>query len=494
MREMRNRGDVEQITRMLEIGDLNEREKAASMLGELKSRSSVKPLIRVLSRDEAVVRANAAWALGEIGDPEALFSLIDLLYDPSRKVQINAAWSLGRLGDANAIPDLNKVIKNGFPELQKIALEAVNLIESEAHNPGKSGKEMVESIDIPLITLEVPKEFECNYLSLLGGESKKIESSTMHISEDVIIRDTGNSAGDSARRIILGLKKDFNGHASVDILFRYAYSEDDGMRTRSAWLRIEQKEEKRNNNLFDREIKYEPIEPEAPEPTEEPGKQYISNSLEHAFPHQARIQEPVVQKAPENIDSAVRLLNDIGMSGVVKAASTVDQVSGQEENLNQFRALQTSEIYDDIKVLGDQVVLVNVGLHGKGCEMTGIMQFYISEIIALEMANDLLCNPPDAFCREFNDDIKSTLSETANIFGGQYISALSEYIGFPILIDAPLIKKGTVAQITESVMKNSSGEYEFALATDLDLGKNRIGRLIMLLDPGSYNTIVSKLF
>jgi len=53
------------------------------------------------------------------------------------------------------------------------------------------------------------------------------------------------------------------------------------------------------------------------------------------------------------------------------------------------------------------------------------------------MANELLCTPPEAYCREFNEDIMSTLREVVNIFGGQYVNAISEYIGETILVDTP---------------------------------------------------------
>jgi len=77
------------------------------------------------------------------------------------------------------------------------------------------------------------------------------------------------------------------------------------------------------------------------------------------------------------------------------------------------------------------------------------------------------------------------LKETANIYGGQYISAISEYIGVPLSLKAPTFKTGQSSQIAESVMKDITGKVEFALATNIEFGNNRIGRLIMLVDPKS---------
>ena len=151
---------------------------------------------------------------------------------------------------------------------------------------------------------------------------------------------------------------------------------------------------------------------------------------------------------------------------------------------------------DEITGLGDTVVMIGVELHGNGQagEFKGAMQLYISSQNALDVANDLLCNTPETVIKEFNDDIISTLKETANIFGGQYISAISEYIEVPLTLKTPTFNSGNSSKIAESVLKEITGKIEFALATNLPLGNNRIGRLIMLVDPKSFDIIIQKLF
>ncbi|VVB51288.1 HEAT repeats [uncultured archaeon] len=213
--------------------------------------------------------------------------------------------------------------------------------------------------------------------------------------------------------------------------------------------------------------------------------------------------EPVTAKPPGvstpdgNVNSAVQLLSNIGMSGMTNAASTVTQLGGEEAESkhSQLRTIQIEEMNDEITGLGDNVVMIGVELHGNGAEgeVKGEMQMYISRQDALEVANELLCNSPDAAIKEFNDDITSTLKETANIYGGQYVSAISEYIGVPLSLKAPSFKTGQSSQIAESVMKDITGKVEFALATNIEFGNNRIGRLIMLVDPKSFEVIITKL-
>jgi chemotaxis protein CheY-P-specific phosphatase CheC len=199
-----------------------------------------------------------------------------------------------------------------------------------------------------------------------------------------------------------------------------------------------------------------------------------------------------------SVDSAVRLLSDIGMAGMTKAASAVTQLSGEEEEAkhSQLRTLPVDELKDEILSLGDSVVMIGVGLNGKGPSgnVNGEMQIYVSKKDALDVANELLCNTPETYVKEFTEDISSTLKEIANIFGGQYVSAISEYIEVPFLLNVPSFKTGQSSQIAESALKDIGGKVEFVLATHLAFGPNKVGRLIILLDPASFDTIIKKLF
>ena len=207
---------------------------------------------------------------------------------------------------------------------------------------------------------------------------------------------------------------------------------------------------------------------------------------------------PSPVKAAENVDSAVRLLSDIGMTGMTEAASAVTQLGGEEaESLqSRMRTLPIDQMNEEIVSLGEYIASIEVKLHGKSesGEMNGTMNMFFSKDVALSIANELLCIQPDASVKEFTEDLISTLKETANIFGGQYVSAISEYIGMPILLEAPSFKTGASSQIAESMMKEIFGKIDFALATDLAFGNNKTGRLVMLLDPKSYDIIITKLF
>lgn len=600
LKELKKRGDIEGLLGILDTGDVKECRDAIGILGELRNKKAIRPLIGLLEIDDVQIRANAAWALGEIGNAKAVLPLIALLNDPSDNVRIHAAWSLGRIGDKRAVPGLMAVLKNGSNDLRKHASEAIGRIESNGngkrHSYENDETNFSEAVDIPLVTLDIPSGlFKCEYLSRVeNGETKTGYGSTIRLSKDLMITDTdSNGSGENTRKIVLGMKNEFNGAVSVDIILKYNENNGPGTQTNSIWLQMENL---RKNNPAARSVpageqeweteeqigaikrrtpgngakkvqlkpfrKYRPAGYDLPRempdgdvgvrempsydhdfdyPEENiakrkeivrPEKRYYETpeieepesipevvSIKESDKPEKKLPEPEVKarvdeheiktsvikpepasppKKDQNIDSAVRLLSDIGMSGMTNAASTVTQLSGEEaESIHtQLRTLPVEQMHDEIISLGDSVVMIGVELHGKGPtgDMNGEMQLYISKQNALDVANELLCNPPEAACKEFTEDIISTLKETANIFGGQYISAISEYIEIPLLLKAPTFKTGASSKIAESSMKEFAGKVEFALATNLALGMNKTGRLIMLVDPKSFDIIIQKLF
>jgi len=530
---MKRRADVEGLLCILDTGCQKECIEAINILGEIKDRKSINPLIGSLGTDDIQIRSTAAWALGELGDAKAVLPLIGLLNDPIENVRIHAAWALGRIGDRRAITGLTAAMKYGSRDLRKRAREAIDRIESEKNKNQKSEGGFSQDVDIPLVMLDVHSDLlKCDYVC------RGNNGGTGTFSEDVIIKDTRNQfPGESPRRIVLGLKNDFHGSVSVDIIFRYRGSNGEEVETSSVWLQMSsiekngsisespmlesapdlyrereeqleelrrrehnrKKTEIRHKRPVEFEIPFERIQVKAEKPAPEPIKEPIKPETIDSQP----VKKPTAAASPPaqvevDVNSAVTLLSNIGMSGMTNAASIVTQLSGQEaESLqSQMRTIPIDQIHEEIISIGESVVMIEIELHGKGeaGDVDGRMQLYLSKDNALDIANELLCNPPNAYCREFNDDITSTLKETTNIFGGQYISAISEYIGVPLLLKAPTFKDGHASRIVESIVAGITGKVEFALATDIQFGNNKSGRLILLFDPKSFETIIHKLF
>jgi chemotaxis protein CheY-P-specific phosphatase CheC len=628
---MRKSADVEGLIRMLNISTTIERRDIIQTLGELKSRKSVIPLIELLEDEAMVIRSSAAWALGEVGDTKATLPLIGLLNDESETVRIQSAWALGRFGDMRAVTGLKSLLKDGSPDLKKIAKESLIRIESinDERHQHKYDRKSVHSdqVDIPLLTIDVPSNmFECEYISRVEDGMKKGNGNGngkgVNFSKDVILDDTKTdyrSAGKNKRRITLGLKNDYDGLASVDVLFNYVDKNNGGHKS-SVWLQLATNGQEslinepgrnytmppvpesgwhRDEQIVER--RRTPVRDETP-PYRQPSREYLRyehqlpvesgnelrfdtgysiDPVDEDYPVQKRngnkekterfdffaesniaptiserppfsevpavsefppiskapvISEfPPVSKAPAvsvvppvtdihpvsevspvlnkptnmhvvpapnaetqiNIDSAISLLNNIGHSGMANAASTVTELAGQDDSIqSQLRIVQIDDMQNEIIGLGEEIVLIDVGLHGNdpSANISGKLMFYLSKDIALQIANELLCIPQDEAVNEFTEDIISTVKESANIFGGQYVSAISEFIEVPITLNAPVFKTGLSSQIAESNTKEFSGKVEFALTTDMNFGENKTGRLIILLDPKSFDTIIQKLF
>ncbi|MCX9014013.1 MAG: HEAT repeat domain-containing protein [Candidatus Methanoperedens sp.] len=603
---MRKSGDVEGLIRMLNISTTIERRDIIQTLGELKSRKSVIPLIELLEDEAMVIRSSAAWALGEIGDTKATLPLIGLLNDESETVRIQSAWALGRFGDMRAVAGLKSLLKDGSPDLKKIAKESLIRIESinDERHQHKYDRKSVHSdqVDIPLLTIDVPSNmFECEYISRVEDGMKKGNGNGngkgVNFSKDVILDDTKtdyHSVGKNKRRITLGLKNDYDGLASVDVLFNYVDKNNGGHKS-SVWLQLATNghesvinEPGRNYTMppvpesgwhRDEQIverRRTPARDETP-PYRQPSREYLRyehqphvesgnelrfdtgysiDPVHEDYPVQKRngnkekaerldffaesnipptiselppfseahvsvpspvIKAPVISEASPvlnkptnmhvvpapnaetqiNLDSAISLLNNIGHSGMANAASTVTELAGQDDSIqSQLRIVQIDDMQNEIIGLGEEIVLIDVGLHGNdpSANISGKLMFYLSKDIALQIANELLCIPQDEAVNEFTEDIISTVKESANIFGGQYVSAISEFIEVPITLNAPVFKTGLSSQIAESNTKEFSGKVEFALTTDMNFGENKTGRLIILLDPKSFDTIIQKLF
>jgi HEAT repeat protein len=95
---------------LLEAGRLEQRVRAAIVLGTRGQPAVLPALIRALDDDDPVA-TEAAWALGQMGDRRAVGPLIELLeqgrYWPAR---LNAAAALGRLRDPAAFAALREVL------------------------------------------------------------------------------------------------------------------------------------------------------------------------------------------------------------------------------------------------------------------------------------------------------------------------------------------------------------------------------------------------
>ncbi len=92
---------VEQLTHLLQTGEVYERRMAAQALRNLEITAARSTLIKSLEDPDPVVRQGAVSALGELGNPNILSNFRQLLQqDLDQGVRGEAAYRLGKLGEA----------------------------------------------------------------------------------------------------------------------------------------------------------------------------------------------------------------------------------------------------------------------------------------------------------------------------------------------------------------------------------------------------------
>src|SRR5659263_543060 len=375
LREMKKRQDIEGLLNILETGDIKECREAIRMLGELRTRKAVSPLLGFLETDDVHIRSNAAWSLGEIGHVKAVLPLIGLLNDPVENVRINAAWSLGRIGDKHASKGLVSVDiifkykdnTNGEKKSSSVWLQMASVgtngdhktereierIDSRPKRRAAEGSKRIAKIK----RSRRPKPVEYDIPDEAGSD--QLEKYPSEIDDT----DIEEYPEERAKKIITRREKR-PVVREIPEEQEYGYEEETQEipeltrpEPRTKETRPEPKEIKPEPKI--KEIKPEPktkeIKPEpktieakpevqaAPpkipdKPKPEPKLVEIKTEivkekvLPEIKPHvEAVTAKPATVPTPGgNVNSAVQLLSNIGMSGMTNAASTVTQLGGEE--------------------------------------------------------------------------------------------------------------------------------------------------------------------
>jgi len=556
--ELRSMKAIVPLIGFLETDDIQIRSNAAWALGEIGHVKAVLPLIGLLNDPIDNVRINAAWSLGRIGDKRALSSLRYAMRNGSTELRKHAREAITRIesteADKRHDPD-----EENEPDFSDIAVPLLSLsitpdMECSYLSRVEDEVSQTDFVNTTQFSRDVLLR-DTGIDPIMGDELREIllglrKESSGSVSIDILFRYKNDNVDNKTSSVWLHVSTRDKNTGKIKTRVKYVKKakpveyeiqqdfetgreestyEDEDPEEYPGEKSIKRKEIKRQYKKFP--VRERRVEPQAYSMDEEEFEETQESGYQEIKPDAKPVKEPVqpTVKIPEppkpeikpkakpqampqivpsqvkpvtggtgSVDSAVRLLSDIGMAGMTKAASAVTQLSGEEEEAkhSQLRTLPVDELKDEILSLGDSVVMIGVGLNGKGSsgDVNGEMQIYISKQDALDVANELLCNAPEAYVKEFTDDISSTLKEIANIFGGQYVSAISEYIEVPFLLNVPLFKTGQSSQIAESALKDIGGKVDFVLATNLAFGPNKVGRLIILLDPTSFDTIIKKLF
>ncbi len=106
--KLKEKGDIEGLTRKLENANYHWCNDVVKALGQIGGERAVEPLIKALEKGGTGEQVAAAYALGEIGDKNAVEPLIRLLEqtETDENVCIPIVKALGQIGDDRAIEAL----------------------------------------------------------------------------------------------------------------------------------------------------------------------------------------------------------------------------------------------------------------------------------------------------------------------------------------------------------------------------------------------------
>jgi len=120
------RGDISDLTQMLDSDDSSLREVVVIALGELDNEQAIGPLIKALDDWNKDVRRAAVWALRNFSNNRSVIaSLLRPLRDWDREICKEAAIILGELKEENAVEPLIQMLRSDSEELRKVSAETL---------------------------------------------------------------------------------------------------------------------------------------------------------------------------------------------------------------------------------------------------------------------------------------------------------------------------------------------------------------------------------
>ncbi len=132
-----------QFLSQLRGGAPDERELAASLLGQFGSADVVDPLVQAVKDDPAPrVKAAAAEALGHVGDPRAAVPLLAFFDAKDTVVRNSVVGAIVRLADMEAIDGLVGFLKHKDQKVRVLAAHSLGRV----HNP-RATEQLIKALD-----------------------------------------------------------------------------------------------------------------------------------------------------------------------------------------------------------------------------------------------------------------------------------------------------------------------------------------------------------
>ena len=186
-------------------------------------------------------------------------------------------------------------------------------------------------------------------------------------------------------------------------------------------------------------------------------------------------------------------LREVANIGAAHAATALSQMTDRTAMIAvpTIKAMQVGAVPS---LVGDsERTVAAVAMHMLG-DLTGRMLLMVSERDALLMC-DLLLRRPLGTTTSLEEVERSSLRETANIVGGAYMNALSDFLGMTLLPSIPTLIVDRASAVFTAAPLDLGEDIDFVLCVETDFefqGENdRLrGHFLLMPDLASITAIL----
>jgi len=159
--ELGDKKALTSLSQTLSNSDVTVRRTAADVLSKFGEEEAIGPLLRALTDDDYIVRVSAVDGLGRIGDKRSRNHLVSAMLDEDSVLRSHAARALGRIRDTKVIGPLSAALDDNDEEVLASVLEALAELGAVSEAERMAKCVMHESLLV--------RSRAVNALSLLGG-------------------------------------------------------------------------------------------------------------------------------------------------------------------------------------------------------------------------------------------------------------------------------------------------------------------------------------
>lgn len=189
-------------------------------------------------------------------------------------------------------------------------------------------------------------------------------------------------------------------------------------------------------------------------------------------------------------------LREVASIGAGHAETALSQLTGRKVMINvpELHMARLVEIPEVLHGPADDLAVVYMNVFG---DLTGRTLLTFEQQPARSLV-DILTGRDPGTTREIGELEGSALKETANILGGSYLNALSEFLGLMLLPSVPVLAVDRPEKIFTPEFLKMTDTVEHVISIENQLyvtreGNEVVGNFILVPDPSAVSVILDAL-